>query len=179
MNTNIVIRGIDIKESNSESELATVYGGIRTHLGISNNTDFDPVSLKLLTSSAHRSSKSSRPIQVRFRSVNAKREFLQIRRVKKEILPKDIGIKQQSQRPVLISEQLTSANQQLLYSARSLRGGDKFKFVWSCNGQILARRQTKSKVIRLTSTAHVNLIRAQLGLEPLAEDGRYNTGAAI
>lgn len=95
-----------------------------------------PAAVKVLHPQNSHKLKSASTIQVQLKSVDAKREFLQIRRVKKDILPTDIGFKQSSNKPILITEQLTKSNQQLLYAARSLRGENKFKYVWSNNGQI-------------------------------------------
>lgn len=167
LNENIIIRGIDIKEDAPESELLSVFSGIRTHLGIAEESSFDPVSIKVLASIPGKENSSPRPIQVQLPSVASKKEFLQVRRSKKEIFPTDIGCSQQSRRPVLITEHLSRSNQELLYKARSLRGRDNYKFVWSCNGQILVRRRENTKVIRIVDSAHVNLLRAELGLEPL------------
>lgn len=85
-----------------------------------------------------------------------------MRRIKKEIYPSDIGINQQHTRPVLISEQLTRANQELLYQARSIRGSNGFKFVWSHNGQILARRKEGDRVIRIIDLIHLNQLKTEL-----------------
>lgn len=52
-----------------------------------------------------------RTLQVKLKSITAKRECLQVRRIKKDNLPKDIGSNQQSQNPLLITEQPTPANQ--------------------------------------------------------------------
>lgn len=179
LNTNIVIRGVDVKVDTPEPELLAVYEGIRTHLGISNITELTPVSVKVLTSNPSNGNTSSRPIQVQLPSVAAKRHFLQVRRIKKDIFPSDIGITQTCRRPVLISEQLTRRNQELLFQARSLREKNNFKFIWSNNGQILARHKPNSKVIRITDVAHINCLRTELNLEPLAENGRLRTTTSI
>lgn len=175
LNTNIVIRGVDVKEDTPESELLAVYEGIRSHLNISNATDLAPVSVTALSSNPTKSNASYRPIRVQLPSVAAKVKFLQIRRVKKDILHSDIGINNVSRRPILISEQLTRHNQELLFQARSLRGQDNFKFVWSTNGQILARHRQNTKVIRIIDTAHINRLRTELNLEALPEHGRRYT----
>lgn len=174
INTNIVIRGIALKATAPESELRVVYEGIRSHLNISDCTDFEPVSLTVLASNADKDSVANRPISVQLPSVAAKTKFLQIRRVKKDIFQSDIGINSTSRRSILITEQLTRRNQELLYRARSLRCRDIFKFVWSSNGQILARQNQNSKVIRIVDTAHVNHLRSEANLEPLPENGRFH-----
>lgn len=174
LNTNIVIRGVEIKGDASESDLRAVYEGIRSHLTISDCTELDPVSVSVLQSNPVKASASFRPIRVQLSTVAAKTKFLQVRRVKKDIVLSDIVINNSSRRPILISEQLTRQNQELLYKARSLRGKDNFKFVWSTNGQILARQRQDSKVIRIIDAEHVNRLRAELNLEPI-DHGRLHT----
>lgn len=157
VNSNIVIRGVDFEDTCNESEATGVFKNICSHLGIDNNIEFEPVSVKLLQPrNSNIKTKSAKTIQVRLRSSDTKREFLQIRRSKKNIFPTDIGLKQQSTKSILIAEQLTKENQELLFAARSLRGTNKFKFVCSNNGQILVRPQQNSKVIRITDLNHVN-----------------------
>lgn len=173
INTNIVIRGIPLKGTTPESELRVVYEGIRSHLNISDCAEFEPVSLTVLASNTDKDSVANRPIRVQLRTVAAKTKFLQIRRVKKDIFQSDIGINCTSRRSILITEQLTRRNQELLYRARSLRCKDSFKFVWSSNGQILARQNQNSKVIRIVDAAHVNQLRSEANLEPLPENGRF------
>lgn len=80
---------------------------------------------------------------------------------------------------MIISEELTRSNQELLYQARSLRIRGNYKFVWSCNGQVLARFRKKSKVVRIVDTAHVNFLRAQVNLDPLPENGRRSSGTSF
>lgn len=180
INTNIVIRGVDIKADTTEPELRAIYGGIRAHLGVSDFTELDPVSVRTLSTNPGSNSTITRPILVQLSSVAAKTKLLQVRRFKKEIFQSDIGIANYTSRsPILISEQLTRSNQELLFRARSLRGQSNYKFVWSKNGQILARYRNNSKVIRITDTSHVNFLRAELNLQPLTEHGRHHASTSI
>lgn len=172
LNTNVVIRGVVATTESTESDLRSIYDGIRSHLNVSDCAEFEPVSVTVLSSNSTNTNDSSRPIRVILPSVAAKVKFLQIRRTKKDILQSDIGINSTSRRPILISEQLTRGNQELLYKARSLRGQNLYKFVWSSNGQILVRQKANSKVIRILDSEHVNRLRAESNLEPLLEDGR-------
>lgn len=167
LNENIIIRGVEIKDDTPESELIAVYNGLRTHLGIVDTPEFDPVSIGIIPTIPGKQQSSSRPLQVKLSSTASKRQFLQIRRAKKNIFPSDIGINQTSNRPVLITEHLSRSNQELLYRARSLRGRDNYNFVWSCNGQILIRRKENTKVVRIIDSEHVNRLRTELGLPPL------------
>lgn len=174
LNSNFIIRGVDTGESTSEAELKGVFNNILEHIGVHDNPEFAPVSIQLLRN--HNSAKSAGIIQVRLSSATAKRHFLQARRLKKGIVPSDIGCNSDSHKPILIAEELTRNNQELLYQARSLRGSKKFRFVWSNDGQILARLKPKSKVIRIKSLEHINELRAFLNLVPLNNNhGRHNT----
>lgn len=180
LNTNIVIRGVDIKAGTPESELRAIYGGIKAQLGVSDVAELDPITVKTLSSNLGSNSTTARPFIVQLPSVAAKEKLLQVRRTKKDIFPSDIGLTNCTSRyPILISEQLTRSNQELLFQARSLRGQGNYKFVWSKNGQILARFRNNSKVIRITDTSHVNNLRAVLNLSPLTEHGRHHTPTSI
>lgn len=164
----------------SESEPKKVFEAIRTHLDITNDDIFDPISITVLPS-ANSKPTASKTIQVRFRSVVAKRQFLQVRRTKKHISPADLNLVQDSKKAILITEQLTRSNQELLYAARSLRNTHKFKFVWSNNGQILVRQQQGSKVTRITDISQINELRATINLNPLTlpRNGRLPTDANL
>lgn len=176
INCNLVIRGVDVDDS---TDLTAIYKGIRDHLGVSNVKEFDPISFSVIPSKSPKSTAAARPIKVVLQSVDAKVKFLQIRRTKKDILHSDIGITDNSRRSVLITEQLTRANQELLYHARSLRERGNFKFVWSKNGEVLARFRQNSRVIRITDKGHVNSLRSHLKLEPLSDDGRFYTKSPL
>lgn len=180
LNNDIVIRGVEVNENTPETNLRAIYEGIRSHLCISDCVELDPVSVSVLPVNTSQTNVSiNRPIRVQLRTLASKVKFLQVRRVKKDIYLSDIGINNQSKRPILITEHLTRRNQELLFQARSLRGGDNFKFVWSTNGQILARKEEKSKVIRITDSAHVNRLRAAANLEPLPENGRFYASSTV
>lgn len=178
INSNIVIRGVDVSVNSTASELTTIYEGIRNHLEISGVTEFDPTSISLLPSNTSKPNSSLRPIRVTLSSVAAKVKFLQVRHIKKDIVQSDIGIANNSKRPILITEQLTRTNQELLFQARSLREGGNYKFVWSKNGEVFARYRPNTKVLKIIDTSHVNFLRAELNLEPLSNNGRLLTSTA-
>lgn len=175
INSNIVIRGVDVSVNSTASELTTIYEGIRNHLEISNVTEFDPISISLLPSNTSKPNSCLRPIKVTLPSVASKVKFLQVRRIKKDIVQSDIGIANNSKRPILITEQLTRTNQELLFQARSLRERGNYKFIWSKNGEVFARYRPNTKVIKVTDTSHVNNLRAELSLESLSNNGRLLT----
>lgn len=165
INSNIIIRGVDFDENVSHSDLLNSFNKIRSHLGVSDVCDFEPAEIGEIRAKHSKEKDTSnriKTIQVKFRSVIHKRKFLQVRRAKKSILPSDIGIEQISNKPILIVEQLTKQNQELLYNARSLRTHANFKFVWSNNGQILARPRQGAKVIRIRDIDHINQLKVQI-----------------
>lgn len=166
LNSNVVIRGIEFVGKSDESAPVKVFDSIRTHLGLQQDETFNPVAVKVFPVASTATS-TSRTIQVQFRSVDIKRKFLQVRRIKKQISPRDIGVVQNSKKAILITEQLTKLNQELLFAARSLRTSHKYKFVWSNNGEVLVRPQPKAKVIRITSIDQVNKLRSEVQLKPL------------
>lgn len=181
LNSNIIIRGAEVNENTPESELLAVYEGIRNYLDISGASEFDPVSVSLIprraatgTPSSETNKSSSRPIQVKLASSQSKKKFLQVRRIKKDIFPADIGIINSTRRPILISEHLTRSNQELLFQARGLRGHNGFKFVWSSDGQILVRHKPNTKVIRIIDVSQIQQLKDQFNI--LSENGRYSSG---
>lgn len=164
INSNIIIRGIEIGQDTSHDCLLEKFNKIRSHLGVCEVTDFEATDIGILQSknnSDKSTNASSKTIRVKFRSIDNKRRFLQVRRTKTSIVPSEIGIEQNSRKPILIAEQLTKQNQDLLFNARSLRTTANFKFVWSNNGQILARLRQGSKVIRIKDIDHINQLKTQ------------------
>lgn len=181
INANVIIRGIDFEQQPSHDALLEKFDQIRSHLGISTVSDFEPADIGLVhpkTTTDKEFSTLHKTIRVKFHSVDHKRRFLQIRRTKKSIYPSEVGIKQNSRKPILIVEQLTKQNQQLLYKARSLRTSSDFKFVWSNNGQILARHRQGSKVIRIQDLNHIDQLRSQFSTIH-TNDGDVRTDLAI
>lgn len=165
LNTNIIIRGIKLKEDTPETKLRKVYSGICNFLGIADTDDFEPVQVSLLPPTSGSDKNSIRPLKVQLKSISAKRHLLQLRRSKKAIYSSDIGIKQTPNSSILITEHLTLQNQHLLYQARLLRGQKGYKFIWSNNGQILARATEKSKVVRIFDLHYINWLRSELRIE--------------
>lgn len=164
INANIIIRGIDLDHEAGQDTLLKKFDKIRSHLGVAEVSDFEATDIAVLqpkASSIKDASALHKTIRVKFRSVDHKRRFLQVRRAKKSILPSEVGFDQKSRKPILIVEQLTKQNQELLFNARSLRTSADFKFVWSNNGQILARHRQGSKVTRIIDNNHINQLRSQ------------------
>lgn len=103
VNTNIVIRGVDVNENTPETELLAVYEAIRSHINISDVTVLTPVSVAVLSPNPTSSNTSFRPIRVQLPSVAAKKKLLQIIKVKRDILYSNIGIKNACRCPIVIS----------------------------------------------------------------------------
>lgn len=161
ISSNIVIRGLDVDENTPEDTLIEVFERICTHIGIE-KTDFAPTAAEILPASSSSKFKANRPFIVKLASRTVKQKFLQARRTKFDIRPSEIKHKQTSNKPLIISEHLTKENQKLFSQARSLRGRDKFKFVWTSHGQILARRKKKSSVIRIRDESDVERLESSL-----------------
>lgn len=180
INSNVVIRGIDFSENAPDTELTAAYDKICSHLGLSSSEDFKPLGVSLILNPVgSRKNQSFRPLKVVLPSEKIKKQFLQVRRTKKEIYPADIGINQQHSRPILITEQLTRENQELLYQARSIRGSCGFKFVWTHNGQILVRRKVGDRVTRILDNNHLNQLKTELRLELHCNNGRSDTTTPV
>lgn len=169
LNCNIIIRGLDISSDSEQFELDNLYQGVRQYIGLDSDKELDPVKISILPASESSRYNNRRPVIVELRSVNAKKKLLQSKRIFKSISSQDIGFKQEHNRNLKISEQLTKKNQELFYQAcglRDLKGSsEKFKFVWTSNGQILARKREKSKVIRIKNIDQINLLKGGLNDE--------------
>lgn len=162
LNDNIVIRGLEVDKNSTEAELLNIYQNLCVFIGIAGQSDAEAVSAQVVRSDKDSINKN-RPIIVKLKSEEAKRRFLQARRIKKDIRPSDLGFKanQTANKPIFVTEHLTSVNQKLLFEARSLR--DKFKFVWSNNGKILVRRKKRASVIRIRDSFDVERLKASTG----------------
>lgn len=167
INKNIVIRGIDLPETPTDQFLVDTFNNIRSHIGIEGEDDISPLGAVLLHPSNNNNlTGKPRAIVVKFKSISAKRSFLLARRTKFDIRPSDIKVSQRSNRPLVITEQLTDKNQRLLFDARSLRGPSGFKYVWSSNGQVLLRLRKHSKVIRVLDHNQIELLRIKHNIAP-------------
>lgn len=163
INNNVVIRGLEIEEDTTESLLIEKFEKICAHIGVSTETELKPLSAHILPSSSNRT-RAYRPFIVSLKSREEKQRFLQARRTTRDIRPSQIQHTQTQDRPLIITEHLTKENQKLFFEARSLRGRDKFKFVWTNNGQILARRKKRSSVIRIEDISDVERIKNSLSI---------------
>lgn len=172
INSNLVIKGAKIAPESDEGFLRNCFEKIRNKLGVSGQTEFDPVDI----STEH--NQSSSQIIVKLSSAKAKKKLLQIKRTKNPIHPLDLEVAQENNRSILIVEHLTKENQNLLYKARSLRESAGYKYVWSSNGQILIRKRNRPKVQRVINFNQIeDLVRlSQHGLE-YREYTRHDTNS--
>ncbi|KAJ6647942.1 hypothetical protein Bhyg_03167 [Pseudolycoriella hygida] len=91
INSNIIIRGVDVSVNTTASELSEIYEGIRNHLEISDVAEFDPISINLLPCNTSKSNSSLRPIRVTLPSVAAKVKFLDADPLAKIYFEKNYG----------------------------------------------------------------------------------------
>lgn len=165
LNSNIILRGLDISSEAEQETLSKIYQGLRKYIGVDTDTELDPISISLLPAKRNSKYLNKRPVVIQLKSIAAKKKLLQIKRINKNISTQDIEFQQEHNRFIKITEQLTRENQDLFYKACSLRDirdpAHKFKFVWTSNGQILARRKEKSEVLRIKSIDQINSLRIE------------------
>lgn len=88
----------------------------------------------------------------RFCSRAKKAEFVSKAR-KAKLCLQDIGLSGAINSPVYINDHLTPENKALFSEALTLKKANNWKFLWTDNCQIKARRTTDSKVLRITCEA--------------------------
>lgn len=153
-----MIRGIECSKDTPKDQLLHTFDQIRTFIGIDKEEELIPIHAEVLESQPEIKAKS---VVFKLKSIEAKRSLLLARRSKFDIRPSDIKLTQSCNNPLIVSEQLTRKNQELLYKARSLRDSAGFKYVWSCNGQILARKRNRERVIRILDENQIEQLRVQ------------------
>lgn len=93
----------------------------------------------------------------RFCSRTKKAEFVSKAR-KAKLCLKDIRFPETADSPVYINDHLTPENKALFSQALSLKKANSWKFLWTDNCQIKARKTTESKVLRITCEADLSII---------------------
>lgn len=93
----------------------------------------------------------------RFCSRTKKAEFVSKAR-KAKLCLKDIGFAATADSPVYVNDHLTPENKALFSQALSLKKANNWKFLWTDNCQIKARKTTESKVLRITCEADLSKI---------------------
>lgn len=84
-------------------------------------------------------------IVMKFKNPILKNDFLKIAK-RLDLQTSDIGLSTRKSNRIRLSEQLTPMNQQLLNEARQLRTHG-YKFIWSKNGRIMARKTATSNIV--------------------------------
>ncbi|XP_046409278.1 uncharacterized protein LOC124174228 [Ischnura elegans] len=95
------------------------------------------------------------PIIVRFLRYTNAEEFLDARRVKRNLYTKDLGWNDLPSRPIYVNCRLTSTNRELFSKARELKRQGKIKFIWLRNGKIYAREREGSERVLIRSMCDI------------------------
>ena len=103
--------------------------------------------------------KQDAPIISKFVNRKTATAFLKAKkRVKKPINGESLGLKTHSQCKVYINESLTKQNKELLYLVRGRKKEKNWKYVWSRNGTIYARKSDESDFIRINNEKDIEKI---------------------
>lgn len=106
-----------------------------------------------------------RPLVVRFTRRQLRDDVLRNTRVRRNLTTSDIGLPQHSPCKVYINERLTKANRKLLWRARQAGGAAGWRFVWTKEGRIYAKRTDgkDNRAIRIRAEKDVGRI---FGVDP-------------
>ncbi|KAH7960195.1 hypothetical protein HPB49_017618 [Dermacentor silvarum] len=146
---NIEIRGIPVTEGEDCAAIMQTIG--------------DMIACKLAPSDldiVHRVATvkgGAKNLLARFCSRSKKNEFVSKAR-KAKLCLEDIGLSGATNSPVYFNDHLTPENKALFSQALSLKKANNWKFLWTDNCQIKARRTTESKVFRITCKADLSKI---------------------
>lgn len=143
--TNAIISGIPHR---SEEDLKQIIATLFTTIGVKTEVHF--TAFRLLKSASTTTAKDGiniLKILVKLNSIEDKKMFLELKR-SKTILSTDLEVVGQ-QSKVYISEQLSMETGYLFKMARELR---KFgiKYVWTNNGNVLVKSDSKAKIVRMS-----------------------------
>lgn len=157
--TNVVISGVPTK---SEENLNQIVAKLFTIIGVKTCVPFN--AFRLLKSSSNNTSSNSDKIPkilVKLNSIETKKSILQLKR-NKNIFSTELNVEGEPSK-IFISEQLTTETGLLFKKARELR---KFgiKYVWTSNGNVLLKSDSKSKTVRITEDNDVIKIKSSLDL---------------
>lgn len=72
-------------------------------------------------------------------------------------------------KPVFLNEHLTRKNKQLLGAAVAKKKSVAWKYVWTSNGKVLARRGESTPILRITTMADIECMKAQSPAASLSE----------
>ncbi|XP_031328528.1 uncharacterized protein LOC116163995 [Photinus pyralis] len=105
-----------------------------------------------------RSSNTSQPIICKFVNRYTKDDLIIKRKVMRNLSAIDIGFTVAD--VIYINENLTPKRRQLLYKMRQLQKDLKFKFLWTKNGNIYARKDEKCPVAEITSDSDIARVKS-------------------
>lgn len=97
-------------------------------------------------------------IVLKFKNNNTKNTFIKIAK-RLDINTADIGLCSRKSNKMRLSEQLTPMNQQILNEARQLRTHG-FKFIWTKNGRIMARKSPNSDILVIPNFDYIDSLKS-------------------
>ena len=77
-------------------------------------------------------------------------------RNKTKIQAKQLGLTNNTETPVFVSEQLTPKGARLFFLARDLANSKQYKFCWTSYGRVLVKKDENSRAIVIKSEAQVH-----------------------
>lgn len=104
--------------------------------------------------SEHESASRPRPLVVRLARRTLRDQLLAAARVRRDVTSAGIGLTSPARR-IYINERLTPDNRLLLYKARSESVRAQWKYVWTREGKIYARKEQGSSRMRLRSETDI------------------------
>lgn len=146
---NLIVYGIpEDRSENIMGVLRRLAGAIRFPEWADNLVD-------MVHRMGRQSDNSPRPIIIKFVRRLDRNEFLNKRKVKRNLMASDLGYS--SDNPVYINESLTPATRELLKLTREAARRKNYSQVWTTNCTIYVRRERgKAPVIKISSIEDVN-----------------------
>ena len=95
-------------------------------------------------------------IIVEFASRKKRDQFLEKRKLLKNVSIKDLGFQSKSPGKIFINESLTAKRKALIKELKEKKEERKFKFVWSRKGTVFIRRDENSRPIRISTILDLN-----------------------
>jgi len=95
-------------------------------------------------------------IIVEFASRKKRDQFLEKRKLSKNVSIKDLGFQSKSPGKIVINESLTAKRKALIKELKEKKGERNFKFVWSRKGTVFIRRDENSRPICINTILDLN-----------------------
>ncbi|XP_063386924.1 uncharacterized protein LOC134672904 [Cydia fagiglandana] len=111
----------------------------------------------------------SRPLAVRLARRALRDEMLRNAKVRRGIDSQNIGLPEHTPQPIYINERLTKSNRRLFWMSRQAGRASDWKFVWTREGRIYAKRSdnTDTKAVNIKSEQDIQRV---FGVVPTASD---------